>query len=89
MTIDYEAAKRSLIATRRKNVQAAVDELVYDAERSAAEAWANYDRAKDYIKLLEHKRQALEFAIRTHYGTCVWLENGILQTTPYDQGRTP
>lgn len=53
MTIDYEAAKRSLIATRRKNVHAAVDELVYDAERSAADAWANYDRAKARITELE------------------------------------
>lgn len=53
MTIDYEAAKRALIATRRKNVQAAIDELVYDAERSAADAWANYDRAKNRIGQLE------------------------------------
>lgn len=53
MTIDYEAAKRALIATRRKNVQAAIDELVYDAERSSTDAWANYDQAKKRIVELE------------------------------------
>lgn len=59
MTIDYEAAKRALIATRRKNVQAAIDELVYDAERSAIDAWANYDRAKRRIEELEGHLAAL------------------------------
>ena len=63
MTIDYEAAKRSLIATRRKNVQAAIDELIYDAERSAVEAWANYDRAKDRIEELQTMVAVAEAAL--------------------------
>lgn len=62
-----EKARRGVVGARREVVDAAIDELVYDAQRSADDAWATVDRLRD-----ENERLRADLALFAKRNENLW-----------------